>query len=60
MTAVSYLSFREWVSLFILWMFRQLTVHGRVNDEYGDYPSLDNVADSICYQNGSPTFRLWE
>ena len=40
-------------------LWRKLTVHGRVNDEYGDYPSLDNVADSICYQNGSPTFRLW-
>ncbi|MBO4443404.1 MAG: hypothetical protein J5814_01360 [Bacteroidaceae bacterium] len=40
-------------------LYRHLTIHGRVNEEYGELPSLDNVAESATYANGSPTYRLW-
>lgn len=41
-------------------LYRRLTIHGRICDEYGDLPSMDNVAESATYLNGSPTFRLWD
>ena len=41
-------------------LYRRLTIHGRICDEYGGLPSMDNVAESATYLNGSPTFRLWD